>query len=234
MRVKWANLSLWVVVVRDAIMGVLPVDFDIEVQGCKDFTLLQKILQKKFKNVCLVGKSFGVLKVGLDVEICVPRADSKVGLGHKGFDICFLPESATFAEASRRRDLTVNAIGYDPFAHEIYDPYGGVQDINTKTLHCVDVHTFGEDPLRPWRAMQFMARFSFDVTPDLLRVCQDVEMHISKERIFHEVRKWLQCGSDVGRGWTFLCQASCIVSVLSGLRKRMSRFKEKYNVVWIS
>ena len=61
--------------VRDLVMEKTVKDFDIEIHKIS-IDDLQKCL-KKFGNVSLVGKQFGVLKLhGLDVDWSLPRKDS--------------------------------------------------------------------------------------------------------------------------------------------------------------
>ena len=70
-----------------------------------------------------VGQAFPVYKLG-DVDVALPRRESKTGRGHKGFMVEGDP-SMTFEEAARRRDFTINAIGWDPLTDEYLDPFQG-------------------------------------------------------------------------------------------------------------
>ena len=84
----------------------------------------------------MVGRSFGVLKVRLDgteYDFCLPRRESKTGAGHRGFAVAPDPQ-LTEAEAAARRDFTINAIAYDPFAERLIDPHGGEGDLKHKLL----------------------------------------------------------------------------------------------------
>src|ERR1700689_780119 len=68
-------------------------DFDVEVFGV-DYESLLKALAK-WGRTDLVGRSFGVIKLttesGHGYDFTVPRRDSKVGAGHKGFAVEFDP-----------------------------------------------------------------------------------------------------------------------------------------------
>jgi tRNA nucleotidyltransferase (CCA-adding enzyme) len=66
--------------VRDSILGLDPKDFDIEVYGLTSDKLAEVL--SPF-GADLVGKSFGVFKVG-DLDISLPRTDRKVADGHNG------------------------------------------------------------------------------------------------------------------------------------------------------
>ena len=98
--------------------------------------------------VNLVGKSFGVLKFTHESEeydFSFPRKESKVGTGHRGFDI-EVDGSLDFKTAAKRRDFTVNALGYDIEEKAFIDPFGGLEDIKQKQLRHIDDETFIEDP----------------------------------------------------------------------------------------
>ena len=70
-----------------------------------------------------VGQAFPVYKLG-DIDVALPRRESKTGRGHKGFTVEGDP-SMPFDEAARRRDFTINAIGWDPLTDEYLDPFDG-------------------------------------------------------------------------------------------------------------
>ena len=119
-------------------------------------------------DVIAVGKAFGVFKLkGGDTDFSLPRKDSKVGKGHRGIAVKTDPY-LTFADAAKRRDFTVNSMGYDPLTGEILDPYGGRKDLENKILRVTDPQTFPEDPLRPLRAVQFLSRFDLQPDEDLI------------------------------------------------------------------
>ena len=147
---------------RDELLGHPSKDLDLEVFGLAAGDL--KALLGQWGPVNTVGESFTVFKVqGLDVSL--PRRESKVGRGHKGFEVHGDP-TLPFDEAARRRDFTINAIGWDPLTGEYLDPHGGRADLTRRVLRMVDARTFGEDSLRVLRALQFAARFECRVDDD--------------------------------------------------------------------
>ncbi len=100
--------------VRDWIMRRPSKDIDLEVYGIPASRL--QALLAAFGRVNTVGESFTVYKVaGLDVSL--PRRESKVGRGHKGFEVTGDPKLSV-KEAARRRDFTINAIGWDPLTSQ--------------------------------------------------------------------------------------------------------------------
>ena len=189
--------------VRDLLLGAASVkDVDIEVFGVAP-ERLQKILGEKFAfDPC--GVSFGVLKLHhFDIDVSLPRRESKRGIGHKGFLIDSDP-NLSVPEAASRRDFTVNAMYYDPLAGAFEDPYGGRADLATRTLRHVSPK-FVEDPLRVLRGMQFIARFDLHPASETIELCRTVTMEdLPPERLFEEWAKLLTKGNQIARGLAFL------------------------------
>ena len=189
--------------VRDLLMGAPSVkDVDIEVFGIEP-DRLQRILGERFAfDPC--GVSFGVLKLHkFDIDVSLPRRESKRGIGHKGFLIDSDP-NLSIPEAASRRDFTVNAMYYDPLAGAFEDPYGGMGDLESRTLRHVSPK-FVEDPLRVLRGMQFIARFDLHPARETIDLCRTVTMEgLPPERLFEEWAKLLTKGSQIARGLAFL------------------------------
>jgi tRNA nucleotidyltransferase (CCA-adding enzyme) len=185
--------------VRDQIFGseVISKDIDVEVYGLENMETLISILES-FGKPNSVGKSFGVIKLDSDdyfFDFSLPRRENSIGIDHKAYKVT-TDASLGFDEAFRRRDFTINAIGYDVLNEATIDPYGGVEDCHNRVLRVVDSQTFVEDPLRFYRAVQFIARFDLRVdqkSENLLRSMVDHGLldHISSERIFEEFNKLL-------------------------------------------
>ncbi len=188
--------------VRDAVLGRPAADLDVEVFGLSPERLRQ-VLAEDFE-LDLVGQSFGVLKIRhLDVDVAIPRRESKRGLGHKGFEIHSDPE-LSLEEAARRRDFTINAMAWDPLREELLDPCGGRRDLEERVLRHVS-DKFAEDPLRVLRGMQFAARFVLTPAPETVELCRRIEPEgLARERIFEEWRKLVLYGEEVSRGLEFL------------------------------
>ena len=150
-------------------------DIDIEAYGVSSLKLLEELLQE-FGSVNSVGKSFGVCKLtfsDLDLDFSLPRLDSKISSGHKGFAVK-TPPNIDFKKAAFRRDFTINSIGYDIRDKKLLDPYGGVKDLKNGTLNAVNNNSFVEDPLRVLRAVQFAARFDFKLSESTFVLCRDM------------------------------------------------------------
>jgi len=183
--------------VRDSLLKISSKDIDIEVYGISSFAKLEDIL-KEFGDVNSVGKSFGVCKIRFldyDLDFSLPRVDSKMASGHRGFEVEVNP-NLDFKTASSRRDFTINAIGYDVKQKKILDPFDGIKDLKNTLLKAVDQDKFTEDPLRVLRAAQFCARFELKIDKELLYLCKNMTEkgmldELPKERVFEEIKKSL-------------------------------------------
>jgi tRNA nucleotidyltransferase (CCA-adding enzyme) len=181
--------------VRDRLLGLPVKDYDVEVFGLPADHLRDVLAT--LGSVNAVGEAFTVFKVaGLagvegEVDVSLPRRDSKAGPGHRGIAVTGDP-AMPVAEAARRRDFTMNALLQDPFTGEVLDPHGGRADLQARVLRAVDPATFGEDPLRALRAVQLAARFELTVDPATARLCAAMPLgELPAERVFGEIEKLL-------------------------------------------
>ncbi len=201
--------------VRDHLRGRAGKDYDIEVHALSLDAVLQVL--RTFGRVNEVGRAFGVLKLrcrGHELDVSLPRRDERAGVGHTGIRATSDPGIGV-VEAARRRDLTVNAIAYDPLTDAYIDPFDGRGDIALRRLRAVDARTFGEDPLRALRVAQFAARFGFSVDPALEALCAGMPLReLPAERIRGEVEKLLLKGDPPSTGWEFAARAGLWAQVL--------------------
>lgn len=199
--------------VRDALLGLKGKDFDVEVFG-QSYEAIQQDLSR-YGRVDCVGRSFGVIKLtvrpGETYDFSLPRRDSKVGAGHRGFIANFDP-SLSYSEAAARRDFTLNALMYDPRTREILDCHGGLADLENRVLR----HTSGafvEDPLRVLRGMQFVSRFDLEAHPSTLALCREIRgtyPELAKDRVRDEWMKWATRSLRPSRGLRFLVDTGWI------------------------
>jgi len=192
--------------VRDWLLGLEPKDFDVEVPGV-DFETLHRVLAP-FGATDVVGRSFGVIKLRVDnveYDFSLPRRESKTGAGHRGFAVAPEPNLSD-SEAAARRDFTVNAIAWDPFAATLIDPHGGERDLQARLLR----HTssaFVEDPLRVLRGFQLAARFDFSLAPETIALCRSIKASFAElpvERVWGEWAKWTEKAQKPSRGLAVL------------------------------
>jgi tRNA nucleotidyltransferase (CCA-adding enzyme) len=174
--------------VRDRLLGRESKDIDLEVFGIAADRLLA--LLERFGPVESVGASFQVYKSG-DIDVSLPRRESKSGRGHRGFEVTGDP-SMSIEEAARRRDFTINAISWDPLTGDVIDPFNGRHDLEQRLLRVVDPERFGDDSLRVLRAIQFAARFDLTMDGETRELCRAIPLDdLPAERIWGEVEKLL-------------------------------------------
>lgn len=199
--------------VRDWLSGMEPKDFDIEVQGAT-FDELHRVLAP-FGATDVVGRSFGVIKLRLGsavYDFSLPRRESKIGNGHRGFAVTPDPLLSD-ADAAARRDFTINSLTYDPFTGEVFDPHGGRADLSRRILRHTSA-AFVEDPLRVLRAFQFAARFDMTLAPETAALCRSIvhTFHeLPVERIWGEWDKWATQSVRPSRGLAVLEETGWIV-----------------------
>ncbi len=194
--------------VRDAILG-LPAgkDFDVEVFGL-DYDVLLNALSR-WGRTDLVGRSFGVVKLttgsGHSYDFSLPRKDSKVAPGHKGFEIEIDP-AIDPREAAARRDFTINSIMYDPRSREVINFFGGVEDLKNRVLRHTSA-AFVEDPLRVLRGMQFAGRFDLRAARETVELSRSIKSsfpELAVERVREEWFKWARLSASPSAGLRFL------------------------------
>ena len=182
-------------IVRDDILKIVTKDIDVVVTGINRETF-EKVLSTHC-TVQLVGKSFGVYKCfkdGQEIDIAFPRKEISIGDLHNDFQVDFGPQ-ITLEEDLQRRDFTINAMARDVETGELVDPYGGVNDLNNRTLRQLSDNSIKEDYLRALRALQFVSRFGFEIEAETLVNMKKYEYlfsTISSERVTVELNKFFR------------------------------------------
>ncbi len=153
-------------------------------------------VQRLFRRVIPTGVEHGtvtVLAQGEPVEVTTFRGEGAYRDGRR-------PESVTFLtdlEADlARRDFTMNALAFDPLAVEFRDPFGGREDLGRRRVRAVGdpAERFGEDGLRPMRAVRFVAQLGFELdepTCAAIPGALPVVRRVAAERITDELSKLL-------------------------------------------
>ena len=144
-----------------------------------------------------VGKDFPVfLHPQTKEEYALARTERKSGTGYHGFEF-HTDVSVTLEQDLIRRDLTINAMAMDD-AGQVYDPYGGQQDLENRILRHVS-DAFIEDPLRVLRIARFAARYTsagFVIADETLALMQRLtetgELNaLTPERVWKETSRAL-------------------------------------------
>jgi putative nucleotidyltransferase with HDIG domain len=198
--------------VRDRfIPGRTVKDRDYLVTGVP-YDRLTRIL-KAYGRVDLVGRSFGVIKFtqhrkerSYTFDIALPRREYSTGLGHKDFAVEFDPDIRVEDDLTRR-DFTINAMAIALDTDDLIDPLGGKLDLDNRTLRMTSPESFTEDPLRMLRAVQFAARFEFEIEAQTLAaIRQNVGLiaTVSQERIAEELNKLLLLAGKPSDGFRLM------------------------------
>ena len=204
------NFSAYVVggAVRDLIIGLKPKDFDI-VTDAKPYeikTIFPKsqVIGRRFQLVHVKkGGDFyevSTFRSGVNKNyICKPNSQKKNN--HKKYSTDD-SEFGTIHEDAFRRDLTINALYYDPVKEQVYDFNGGIKDLLDKRITVIGPPEirFTEDPVRILRIIRIAAKLNFQIP-------SDIEKHIyskfhlikdvSKSRLFDESLKMFLHGQGL-------------------------------------
>lgn len=176
--------------IRDELLKRGVHDFDIEVYNLKAEQLV-KILEE-FGTVLKVGKSFGIYILAKhNIDVALPRREKKSGLSHRDFVIEEDPY-LDYKDAAIRRDFTINALMKDILTGEVYDYFGGLEDLNRGLIRHIDAKRFVEDPLRVLRAARFKVVLGFEIDQVTIELCRQIDISsLSKSRIKEEIDKVL-------------------------------------------
>lgn len=175
-----------------AVPGTAEPDVDVELHspvhsGAAGSGAVVRALRRAGAAVVETGSRFEVCKVVLDgthLDVAVvPGPD----LDDDRLD-------AAVAHGALGRDLTLNAVAWDPRRNVFLDAVGGIDDAAAGVLrHTSD--RFGEDPLRVLRVARFVARFGFTVHPDTIAFARALSERygtIDRERLWPELRRLVQ------------------------------------------
>ena len=119
-----------------------------------------------------------------------------------------------------RRELTINAIAFDPLEARLVDPTGGLADLRGRRLRAPRAGTFLEDPVRALRVARFMAELpGFRLHPAARDEASRLAPRLRKaavERTREELDKLLSA-IDPRRGLQLLERMKLIDAVLPEL-----------------
>lgn len=179
--------------VRDMLLGKEPKDFDIATDARPGQ------VKKYFANAFIIGRRFRLAHIhfrgGKIIEVATFRRDPGPGAGD-------LPAAGTSpqlafgtpAQDAWRRDITVNALFYDPVSAALIDYVGGLADLRSRRIRVIGDagERFREDPVRIWRVIRYAARLGFVIEEDIGReiVAQrHLLAAVSPARLYEEFSK---------------------------------------------
>lgn len=176
--------------VRDALLGLDPVDLDLVVEG----DAVEMAL--RLDPDATVHERFGTAECEVDgsrVDLATARTEK---YAHPGSLPDVTPSS--LGEDLSRRDFTINAMAVDlREPEELIDPLGGIGDLERGVLRVIHPESFHDDPTRALRAARYAARFGFDLEPVTADLLAGVDLSsVSSERVGAELM--LMAGEEEG------------------------------------
>ncbi len=189
--------------VRDLMLGGHPKDFDVATNATPEQ------VKALFRSARIVGRRFQIVHVrqGREIiEVTTYRGhhdsdDAKPATSRQSEKGLLLRDNVygTLEEDAARRDLTVNAMYYDPIEQTVLDQMGGSEDIAARLVRIIgDPATrYREDPVRMLRVVRFSAKLQFDIegnTDYEIDHCGPLLSEIPSARLFDEFLKLFMSG----------------------------------------
>jgi len=179
--------------VRDELLGIPHADIDLATR-LNPNAVMERLGTTKIKAIP-TGIEHGTITAvsrGQVAEITTLRRD--VSTDGRRATVAFTED---WEEDAARRDFTINALFADPVTGEIFDYFGGLDDLQTRHIRFIGdpLERIAEDHLRILRFFRFHARFgSGELDQSALDACtaraNDL-MALSRERIADELLKML-------------------------------------------
>ena len=201
--------------VRDDLLGLPINDLDLATR-LRPEEVVERLEKARIKAVP-TGIDHGTVTAVSDgqvVEITTLRRD--VSTDGRRATVTFTDD---WREDAARRDFTFNALSADPISGEIFDYFGGLDDLQTRRVRFIGapLERIAEDHLRILRFFRFHARFgSGEPDRDALDACtvraKDL-MALSRERIADELLKLLAL-ADPGPTVRIMLDRSILAPVL--------------------
>lgn len=176
--------------VRDAVMGLVPEDFDLTTSASPEnvkalFSASHRVIDTGLKHGTVT-----VLSASGPVEITTFRVDGAYTDARRPDSVAFTTD---LRSDLKRRDFTVNALAYNP-TEGLIDCFGGLSDLHAGTIRCIgNPHErFSEDALRILRALRFSVKLDFSIEPETAEALIDLRgllSRISAERVTAELEK---------------------------------------------
>lgn len=181
--------------VRDSLMGIPPVDWDIATSALPEEVQLVRSSDRLNAHTVNTGIQHGTVTVVINrkgYEVTTFRIDGEYQDGRRPEDVTFTKDLEMDLS---RRDFTMNAIAYNA-KEGIADPFNGTEDIKRKNIRCVGeaASRFDEDALRMMRAVRFSAQLGFTIDPDTYAAIPPLAHRlkmVSIERVRDELTKIL-------------------------------------------
>ena len=170
--------------VRDSVLGRAPDDYDITTDALPDE--VRAIFEKTVDTGIRHG-TVTVIEDGTPYEVTTYRIDGEYKDNRHPVSVSF---TKNLKEDLARRDFTVNAMAYNA-ERGLYDPYGGMEDIASKTVRAVGdaEKRFDEDALRILRAVRFSSVLGFDIEEKTAAAVKDKALNLSDVSRLYPIKR---------------------------------------------
>jgi poly(A) polymerase len=192
--------------VRDMLLGLEPKDFDVATNASPEQ------VRQVFRNGRIIGRRFKIVHVRFGREVIevttyrgAPADKHQDERMHRvGEEGRLLADNVygTLDEDAMRRDLSVNALYYDPATDEVLDYHDGLRDIKDGLLRVIGdpAERYREDPVRMLRVIRFASKLGFEIEPEASAAIDqhaDLLTNVPAARLFDEVLKLFHSGSAI-------------------------------------
>ena len=183
--------------VRDLLLGIVPVDFDIATDARPEQ------VKPLFRRALIIGRRFRLVHVMMGpetLEVSTFRsADGDTSDKDEHGRVLRDNVYGTQEGDALRRDFTVNALYYDPATQEVTDFHGGLADLKKRVLRVIgDPATrYREDPVRMLRAVRLAAKLGLTLEADTRKPIKELAPlmeRVPPARLFDEMLKLLLSG----------------------------------------
>jgi tRNA nucleotidyltransferase (CCA-adding enzyme) len=158
--------------VRDLLRGEDPKDVDIAVEG--DARSAARAVAERLGSGAREYERFGTATVETPASTYNFASTRQESYDEPGALPRVAP--ASLAEDLGRRDFAINAMAIgltgDDLGH-LYDPYGGVADMEAGLVRVLHERSFLDDPTRLLRALRYAARLGFVLDPETERLARE-------------------------------------------------------------
>ena len=179
--------------VRDLLLDEEPGDLDLATSHSPQ-DVVRRLESAGIKAVPTGIEHGTITAVSSNTVVEVTTLRSDVSTDGRRATVAFTDD---WKQDAARRDFTINALYADPFTGELFDYYGGVDDLKSRTVRFIGdpLQRIAEDHLRILRYFRFHARYGHgEPDPAAIASCchraNDL-MALSRERIADELMKLL-------------------------------------------
>lgn len=222
-REKIKNGEIYLVggAIRDFLLDIEPMDFDIIVKG-------SGLEFAKRLSISIGGKL---------VVLSEEDDEARIVISSKcWFDVSGI-KGSNIEEDLRKRDFTINALAISLYGEPtLLDPLDGIKDIENKVIRTPSPSNLEEDPLRLLRAFRFASTLNFKIDEKTFKWIGDKSnliKNVAPERVRTELFLLLQ-GDEIYKNLEGMTQCSLLESIfpeIIPLKETTQIFIEEINLL---